>query len=437
MLFASVVAIIVSLALIIMVLKEPTIKIKGREVTTFWIFPLFGAITLLIFNVVPLNYVLNSFQSNTNMNPIKILVLFISISLLSISLDELGFFKYLANAALKHFNKNQFSLFFVLYGLIAILTMFTSNDIIILTFTPFICHFAKNAKINPIPYLVMEFIVANTYSMTFSIGNPTNIYLSQSFNISFLEYFKKMALPSLFAGITSLFVILFLFKNDLRAPINTSYDLDIKIKNKKMMVINLVHLIVTTILLVISNYIHIEMWLICLISASSLTIFLTISSIIHKDNSLLKNTYKHLPYNLIPFVLSMFLIVLALDYTGVSLYVASFINNFCNTKASTTITYLIVSTLSDNLINNIPMSVFFSSILSSGGTYQMSAIYATIAGSNIGAYLTPIGALAGIMWMSLLKKQNVQYRFIDFVKYGSIIVPFVLLATFLGLFIAI
>ena len=78
MLFASVVAIIVSLALIIMVLKEPTIKIKGREVTTFWIFPLFGAITLLIFNVVPLNYVLNSFQSNTNMNPIKILVLFIS-----------------------------------------------------------------------------------------------------------------------------------------------------------------------------------------------------------------------------------------------------------------------------------------------------------------------------------------------------------------------
>lgn len=59
--------------------------------------------------------------------------------------------------------------------MVAILTIFTSNDIVILTFTPFICYFSKNAKINPIPYLVAEF-AATTYSMMLIIGNPTNIY---------------------------------------------------------------------------------------------------------------------------------------------------------------------------------------------------------------------------------------------------------------------
>ena len=33
-----------------------------------------------------------------------------------------------------------------MYVMVAILTIFTSNDIVILTFTPFICYFAKNAN---------------------------------------------------------------------------------------------------------------------------------------------------------------------------------------------------------------------------------------------------------------------------------------------------
>ena len=43
------------------------------------------------------------------------------------------------------------------------------------------------------------------------------------------------------------------------------------------------------------------------------------------------------------------------------------------------------------------------------GGAQVQALYASIAGSNIGAFLTPIGAIAGIMWMSLLKLQRVEF----------------------------
>ena len=56
----------------------------------------------------------------------------------------------------------------------------------------------------------------------------------------------------------------------------------------------------------------------------------------------------------------------------------------------------------------------------------MNNIYTVIAASNIGAYLTPIGALAGIMWLGLLK--NVKYSFLNFIQYGSILaIPAILI----------
>lgn len=150
------------------------------------------------------------------MNPIKILVLFICLSLISISLDELNFFNYLSSKAISKANGSQYKIFFTMYFLVALLTVFTSNDIVILTLTPFIILFSKKSKINPLPYLICEFVNANTYSMLLSISNPTNIYLSSILNISFLDYLSKMWLVTLLSGISFLIVILLLFRKDLK-----------------------------------------------------------------------------------------------------------------------------------------------------------------------------------------------------------------------------
>ena len=68
------------------------------------------------------------------------------------------------------------------------------------------------------------------------------------------------------------------------------------------------------------------------------------------------------------------------------------------------------------------MSVLYSTLpMMNSNIENFKAIYATIISSNIVAFLTPIGALAGIMFTSLSKKQNIEYKFKDFVKYGAII----------------
>ena len=233
--------------------------------------------------------------------------------MLSIVLDEVGFFKYLASKLIDKCKTNQYSLFLLLYLMVAILTIFTSNDIVILTFTPFICYFAKNANINPIPFLVAEFAAANTYSMMLIIGNPTNIFLATSINIDFINYLKVMFLPTILAGIAQLLILLVIFNHNLKKEIKVDVEVK-KVKSKLDLVMGLGHLTICLLLLVVSSYINISMWIVCLICALSLLIsILSIHLIRHKKLKIIFKTLKRLPYELIPFVLSMFVIVLSLQ----------------------------------------------------------------------------------------------------------------------------
>lgn len=428
----SIVIFILTIVLMIgCIIFFPSLKINKITVQTFWIVTLLGALIIICSNTINVSSLFSSMTSGS-MNPIKILVLFISLSMISISLDELNFFNYLSSKVLNKAKGNQYKIFFSIYFLVAFLTIFTSNDIVILTFTPFILLFSKKAKINPLPYLICEFVNANTYSMLFSIGNPTNIYLSANMNISFLYYFSKMCLPTLLAGILTMIIILLIFRKSLSKKIEEIEIKEVKLKNKPLVIINLVILTLTTILLVISNYIQLEMWIICLSSMLILSLILLIYSIKKHDSSYLLKTYKRLPYNLIPFILSMFVLVFALKENGVISYFQSFLDSMSINKYAEAFTYTISSVLFDNLINNIPMAVLFSSILE--GKSEV-ALFSTIIGSNIGAYLTPIGALAGIMWMSILKKYGLDFSFLSFMKYGSIICLIALIGSVIGLVI--
>ena len=240
MILTLIISCITIIALILSVLLFPKITIRGKELNTYWMVGLLGMILLIIFGCIPLNDIFNELSTNTSVNPLKILILFFSMTILSIALDEVGFFKYLATIATNKAKTNQFTLFIILYLLVSVLTVFTSNDIVILTFTPFICYFAKNSKINPIPYLVAEFAAANTWSMMLIIGNPTNIYLATSANIDFISYLKVMVLPTLAAGLIEFLLILLIFRKQLKEPLNIETQ-EVKIQNKVVLILGLVH----------------------------------------------------------------------------------------------------------------------------------------------------------------------------------------------------
>jgi arsenical pump membrane protein len=62
------------------------------------------------------------------------------------------------------------------------------------------------------------------------------------------------------------------------------------------------------------------------------------------------------------------------------------------------------------------MSVFFEGVIAG---QSLPALYGAIIGSNVGAFITPVGALAGIMWTKILADYDVKLPFLKFVAYGS------------------
>jgi arsenical pump membrane protein len=84
------------------------------------------------------------------------------------------------------------------------------------------------------------------------------------------------------------------------------------------------------------------------------------------------------------------------------------------------------------------MSILFSTLPNGLDSINYTrAIYSSIIGSNIGAFFTPLGALAGIMFSSLVNKQNIKFTFLDFTKYGLIIALPTLFTALLTLFFII
>ena len=404
------------------ILFLPKLRIKKLNFSPYWAIALLGAVVLLIVKNEHISAVGQAMVANTAINPLKILVLFISMTVLSIFLDELGLFRYLASKILKRAKSGQIKLFIYLYITVSVLTMFTSNDIIILSFTPFICYFAKNAKIDPIPFLAAEFVAANTWSMALIIGNPTNIYLATASGIDFLGYIKVSILPTLTAGIVAFLMLFILFRKKLRAPICGEPE-EVVIEDKLLLWVGIAHLVVCTVLLAIGSYINLEMWLISACAVGSLVIFNGVISLVRKKKPVhLLGCIKRIPYELVPFLLSMFTMIVILAEEGVTAQIA----NLLGTNLSI-LKYGATSFLTANIINNIPMSVLFSSIINSSSV-GAGAIYATIIGSNISAFFTPIGALAGIMWSSILGEHGYKFGYLSFLKMGIIIAIPTLLA---------
>ena len=428
------VAIVTCVVMILSVLFFPRIRLGKVSVSTFWIVTVIGAVVLLAAGEVDLSALKDSLFSNSAINPLKILALFISMTALSIFLDELGFFSYLAGVVLKRAKSGQMKLFLTLYVVVSALTVFTSNDIVVLSFTPFICYFARNAKIDPTPYLAAEFVAANTWSMLLIIGNPTNIYLATAFEIGFVEYLKISALPTVFAGTAALLMLLALYGKKLKKPIEGGGE-EVKIKDRPTFIVGLAHLVICTVLLAIANYIHVEMWLVAVCSLGSLIVVTLTMSLFRKRAPVeLVGCIKRAPYQLIPFVLSMFIIIVALSSKGVCAALMSFFGD-----KQPILVYGASSFLAANLINNIPMSVLFSSIISNIGSTSVAiqAVFATVIGSNIGAFLTPIGALAGIMWSSILNSQGVKFGYLDFLKIGATVAIPTLFAALAGLYVVL
>ncbi|RKP17079.1 hypothetical protein ROZALSC1DRAFT_24564, partial [Rozella allomycis CSF55] len=146
--------------------------------------PILCVLSLLAIGVTPVEVIIKGITGTSTLKPYTIVILFISLSYICISLDTTGIFKHTAQQITKRAGANPKRLFTYVFMLSSALTVFTSNDIVIMTLTPIICSI-KVPELHK-PLLIAQFMAANTLSTIFYFSNPTNIIVSQAFKIDFV-----------------------------------------------------------------------------------------------------------------------------------------------------------------------------------------------------------------------------------------------------------
>jgi arsenical pump membrane protein len=392
---------------------------------------LIGAALVLVLGIVSLsdakNYLLFS-----STHPWQIIIFFITFAVISTTLDDLGFFRWCAIKATILAKHDGLLLFNYLFILTALVTVFTANDIVILTLTPFILHLGIHHNRHPRAYLLMMFIVANTGSTALILGNLTNLIVADAFKVNFLEFSKYMLIPTIAAFVVEYFILKWYFRKE----INTTFTCDAKIrpehaiKDKKRISYAL-GILWAVLFMAIFQPIHgISLWIIT--SAGAFMVLLIGGfSFIHR--------IKRLPWQVVLFVASLFVIIIGFQNTGI-ISILSRVLSLLQDKSLLELTILapFVTSIIASIMNNIPGTMTMTHILAASsinGLKHTSLVYAIIVGSNLGANLTIIGALAGLMWLHLIRQKNYYISAWEFSKVGIITMIPVLLVIGLILYI--
>jgi arsenical pump membrane protein len=428
-----------------LILRRPYLRVRVRRrrlrIETYFLGALLGPALILVLGLMPAPAILHGLEGAAGLRPLGILALFLSMVFISIFLDITGVFEFCARVALRWAGGSGRKLFFAIYATVSVLTVFTSNDIVILTFTPLVYYFTRHARVNPVPYLIAEFFAANTWSLLLTIGNPTNIVLAGAFELSFARYAAWMLLPTAAAGLVNLGGLYWIFRRDIARPLahHAVGPPRAAITDAPGAVLGLGLLGLGVAALAAAPQLGLEMWTIALGAALGLLAVLVArrswarllgQDLARHGGTGVRHTLSRMPWGMVPFVLSLFITVAALQQYGITPAIGRAVSGRgIESPAALVALFGAGSALTANLLNNIPMTLAFAAIIRElSGPALLAAALATTVGANLGANLTPLGALAGIMWMSILRGKEVRIRFVDFVRYGLQVTPLSLAA---------
>ncbi|KAI9278008.1 arsenical pump membrane protein-domain-containing protein [Sporodiniella umbellata] len=143
-----------------------------------------------------------------------------------------------------------------------------------------------------------------------------------------------------------------------------------------------------------------------------------------------------LPWSILPFSLGMFILIQALSEKGWVGIFATAMAVFTKNYVTAVLGMTTVSILACQFLNNLPMTILFTQIIQHPNfathvhseATQQGFLLGLIVGSNLGACLTLVGSLAGIMFDHILKTKGIYtLGYFQFLKWNLFILPVLIL----------
>lgn len=397
---------------------------KGLQIGTTAII---GAVAALLLGVVTLHDVWTVTEIVWDAT-----LAFIGIILLSLVLDEIGFFEWAALKMARLSGGNGHLMFVYILLLGAVVAAFFANDGAALILTPILLAKMKHLKMDPVAifaFLMAGGFIGDSASNPLVISNLTNIVTAGYFDIGFWEYAKTMFLPNLLAIIASIVVLWIYFRKSIpaRIDIENLATPESAIKNHTMFKLSWFFLALLMVGYFIGDAYELPVSLFALGGA---LIFLGIAN--HYKATKPWMTIKTAPWQVVWFSIGLYIVVFGLKNAGLTTYLAEVITALQaqgNTAAVIGTGFL--SAILSSIMNNMPTIMIMDIAIAEAG--QEALAYANIIGSNLGPKMTPIGSLATLLWLHVLAQKGVKITWGQYMKVGLVITPPVLLVALLGL----
>ena len=413
-------AILVFVVTLIFVIWQP----RGLQIGTTAVV---GAVAALLLGVVDFNDVITVTDIVWDAT-----LAFIGIIILSMVLDQIGFFEWAALKMARLSKGNGHLMFVYILLLGAVVAALFANDGAALILTPILLAKMKHLKMNPVAifaFLMAGGFIGDSASNPLVISNLTNIVTAGYFDIGFLEYMKNMFLPNMLSIIASIIVLWIYFRKSIPRHIDVENlaTPESVIKNMTMFKLSWWFLGLLLIGYFVGDYYNLPVSVFALGGA---LIFLAIAN--HFKATKPWMTIKTAPWQVVWFSIGLYIVVFGLKNAGLTTYLAEMIvtlQSYGNTAAVIGTGFL--AAVLSSVMNNMPTVMIMDIAIAEAGSPALA--YANIIGCNLGPKMTPIGSLATLLWLHVLAQKGVKITWIEYMKVGLVITPPVLLVALIGL----
>lgn len=357
---------------------------------------------------------------------------FIGIILLSMVLDEIGFFEWAALKMVRLSKGNGNLMFIYMMILGAIVSAFFANDGAALILTPIILAKMKYLKMNPVAmfaFLMAGGFIGDSASNPLVISNLTNIVTAGYFNLGFWEYAQTMFLPNLLSIIASIVVLWLFFRKDIPTHIDVENlaTPESAIKNLIMFRLSWWFLALLMVGYFIGDAYHLP---VSVFAFGGALVFLAIATYFKATKPIM--TIKAAPWQVVWFSIGLYVVVYGLKNGGLTTYLAGLITELQSLgNVYAVIGTGFLSALLSSVMNNMPTIMIMDIAIAEAGNSALA--YANIIGCNLGPKMTPIGSLATLLWLHVLAQKGVKIGWGEYMKVGLIVTPPVLLVALIGL----
>lgn len=362
---------------------------------------------------------------------------FIAVIIISLLLDESGFFEWAALHVSRWGGGKGRLLFTYSVLLGAAVAALFANDGAALILTPVVIAMLLALGFSPgatLAFVMAAGFIADTSSLPLIVSNLVNIVTADFFKLGFSEYASVM-MPVNMASVAATLVMLHFF---FRKDIPVAYDMaKLKVPREAIRDVRTFKTGWLVLCLLLTGFFALEplgvpVSLVAAVAAFILWLVARKGQVIDT-----RKVLKGAPWQIVTFSLGMYLVVYGLRNAGLTDYLSSALNGFAEhgVWGATFATGFLTAFLS-SVMNNMP-TVLVGALSIDGstaeGVVKEAMIYANIIGCDLGPKITPIGSLATLLWLHVLAQKNITISWSNYFRVGVVMTLPVLFVTLAAL----